>query len=485
MDVRATGGVVTKTSSGNCGCGCGGTCGCESRCCDLDCIVRPNFFCGQLLTDADLGATVEWARTRFSLSRYRHGWGVVCGLDVTCASPRNRGNCCDDTKGPTVWLNPGYAIDCCGNDLVVCEPMPIDLAEFCSALDDPCAEPVTPKRPPTRPGLAGGIRDPKGVAGPNDPGRIIAAAMGRPKPRDDERMHRIVPGAPELDLKDDRANCYDIPSGEVIAVDLMLRYHEDLSDGQRPMFRGQCSDLTACEYTRVLERPCVHGEIGDLDRVCDVDDFEDWQKDFLERWTEARRAIKEVAFVGPEALLRYIRRHPPYKFCFLEDIVCCLIGQPGKPETLLGGVVFLLYLDWLLHELRCPCPSCRPDRGVPIARVLLRRADQAAGRRCRVLFIETGTPYRRPLERDECRPRRRGRIDLVPYYWEPFSVAADRLAASGIELIEMPGQDQNELLGVFDRRPVMLDSEPGQTLRAYLVDMMGCRRIVAFASDKL
>ena len=72
-----------RTASSDCGCGCGGHCGCESRCCDLECIVRPNFFCGQLLTDGDLAATVEWARSRFSLSRYRHGWGIIsAGLDA-------------------------------------------------------------------------------------------------------------------------------------------------------------------------------------------------------------------------------------------------------------------------------------------------------------------------------------------------------------------------------------------------------------------
>src|SRR5205823_11568473 len=116
-----------------------------------------------------------------------------------------------------------------------------------------------------------------------------------------------------------------------------------------------------------------------------------------------------------------------YKFCFLDDVVCCLIGQGRKAQTELRSIAFLLYLDWLLHEFQCPCPSCRPDRGVPIARVVLRRADQTAGRPCRVVLIEAATPYRRLLQRDDCRPVRRGRIDLVPYLWQPFSVAADRL----------------------------------------------------------
>ena len=68
---------VARGSAHDCGCGCGGTCTCDSRCCDLECLIRPNYFCGQTLTDRDLTALVEWARTRFGLVRYRAGWGVV------------------------------------------------------------------------------------------------------------------------------------------------------------------------------------------------------------------------------------------------------------------------------------------------------------------------------------------------------------------------------------------------------------------------
>ncbi len=48
--------AATRTGTG-CGCGCGGT----GRCCGIECLARPNFFCGQLLTDADLSAAVQWS----------------------------------------------------------------------------------------------------------------------------------------------------------------------------------------------------------------------------------------------------------------------------------------------------------------------------------------------------------------------------------------------------------------------------------------
>src|SRR5262245_25466521 len=107
---------------GDCPCGCAP---CDKQCCDLECLVRPRFFCGQLLTDADLTALVEWSRARFRLARYRHGWGVICGLEVSC----------DPQKPAGVLIHPGYAIDCCGNDIVVCTPSSYSLANACPQVD--------------------------------------------------------------------------------------------------------------------------------------------------------------------------------------------------------------------------------------------------------------------------------------------------------------------------------------------------------------
>ena len=278
MHGHAPGVEIKRTTSSDCGCGGGGRCGCESRCCDLECLVRPSFFCGQLLTDGDLAATVEWVRSRLSLVRYRDGWGVVCGLDVTCASPRGRDDCCDEKGGPTVYVNPGYAVDCCGNDLVVCDPIAVNLADICTPQDDPCERPTRRKE-------------------------------GN--------------GQTTADSTDER-NCWQKlqDRSDLVAVDLFLRYHEDLAQPQRPMFRSGCTDVAGCEYTRVLERPCVHGELGDLDRACEHDDAQDWKRWFDERNEDAKKAIEEAMRPGLEAVLKYLRKHPPFKFCFLEDLVC-------------------------------------------------------------------------------------------------------------------------------------------------------------------
>ena len=111
------------------------------RCGSQECIERPRFFCGQLLTDKDLDAAQRYVIEKNRLhNRYLVGKGVVCGLVVRCEP-------CD---GESVVVEPGYAIDCCGNDVVVCDPEPfnvIDYIEECFGSKKPdCDGPVRTRR---------------------------------------------------------------------------------------------------------------------------------------------------------------------------------------------------------------------------------------------------------------------------------------------------------------------------------------------------
>jgi hypothetical protein len=86
-----------------------------------ECFERPRYFCGQLLTDKDLDAAQRYVIEKNKLhNRYLVGSGVVCGLAVRCVP-------CDKC---TVTIEPGYAIDCCGNDIVLCEPAPFNVCEY-------------------------------------------------------------------------------------------------------------------------------------------------------------------------------------------------------------------------------------------------------------------------------------------------------------------------------------------------------------------
>jgi hypothetical protein len=105
------GGSSAVAVKGGCDCGgsCGGGCGCEVSTTGEG-FVRPRFFGGMLLTEDDLQAAVDYTVAKRKLTnRHVIGAGVVCGLEVTCHP-------CDPAK---VSVSPGYAIECCGNDILV------------------------------------------------------------------------------------------------------------------------------------------------------------------------------------------------------------------------------------------------------------------------------------------------------------------------------------------------------------------------------
>jgi hypothetical protein len=92
-----------------------------------------------LLTEDDLRAIDEYGVGKRRLTnRYLFGAGVVCGLDVTCAPCNSR----------SVVVAPGYALDCCGNDIVSGCAQTVDVIELLRELrqrtgtdcDEPCQD---------------------------------------------------------------------------------------------------------------------------------------------------------------------------------------------------------------------------------------------------------------------------------------------------------------------------------------------------------
>ncbi len=68
---------------------------------------RVNFFHGQLLTEKDFTTEQQYfIQKQRNHNRYLHGWGVVSRLAVT-------------VQGTTVVVDPGVAIDCEGNDIIL------------------------------------------------------------------------------------------------------------------------------------------------------------------------------------------------------------------------------------------------------------------------------------------------------------------------------------------------------------------------------
>jgi hypothetical protein len=92
----------------------------------LECVCRPRFFAGQRLTEKELNDLVGYIKSKQRMqNRYLHGWGTVCGLEVSC-----------DPCGNAVRISPGYAIDPCGEDVVVCAPDTVDVCKLIRACCD-------------------------------------------------------------------------------------------------------------------------------------------------------------------------------------------------------------------------------------------------------------------------------------------------------------------------------------------------------------
>lgn len=109
----------------------------------LHTFVRPRFFAGQLLTETELTALTGYVQDKNRLhNRYLHGYGVVCGLQVEC-----------DGCGPGVLVRPGYALDQCGNDLVLPDTVSVPIDKLIAACDTATkAADCDPPRYPTAQG---------------------------------------------------------------------------------------------------------------------------------------------------------------------------------------------------------------------------------------------------------------------------------------------------------------------------------------------
>ena len=69
--------------------------------------VRPRFFNGMNITREDLETQLRYLRLKNQLQRRADGDGVVWGLGL-------------GRDGSSVCVQPGYAVDCCGNDSTRC-----------------------------------------------------------------------------------------------------------------------------------------------------------------------------------------------------------------------------------------------------------------------------------------------------------------------------------------------------------------------------
>jgi hypothetical protein len=74
---------------------------------DSDSLQRPRFFFGKLLTAEDFAQEQQYVLDKLKRhNRSLHGFGIVLGLKVT-------------TKSGKIAIDPGLALDCQGNEIVI------------------------------------------------------------------------------------------------------------------------------------------------------------------------------------------------------------------------------------------------------------------------------------------------------------------------------------------------------------------------------
>jgi Helix-hairpin-helix domain len=419
---------------------------CPESCCSLEALVRPRFFCGQLLTDQDLMALIGWTQDKLRLGRFRRGWGVVCGLDVRC----------DPTCEGGVVVEPGYAVSCCGDDIVVPTERCFDLEPWCRRKPDPCEDPYRPRE-------------------------------------QEHQEHRQRTGEERLLRGGDLSDVY--PKGdptEVRAIDLAIRYCERDDEPQETLAREVCGQGGACADSR------THEEFGLTARLVEGD--EDPLVAAAERWERGyRRCLNVLArfqerFTSRETaegrairdwLLDWLREHPARRFCFLHDTICQLDEDAWADEETLTRLLFLLVLECRLAYLSCACHDCEEDQGVPLARVWLRRSEEA-GRGCHVIAVDPAPPFRRPLA-PTCWPARLGEVNVGQVLGHRWEEACTRLADLGVEIagpveFRLPATVA-ELEKALDCRPFVRCDEAPVVEVADLGEELG-RRVIGFCGQR-
>jgi Helix-hairpin-helix domain len=369
-------------------------CGEHPTTCELECLERPLFTSGMVLSDSDLTALVEWTRTRLALRRYRDGWGVVCGLDVRCLPGRPG----------VVTVDPGYAVGCCGEDLVLCEPTCVDLSGCCAA-EEPC-----PK--PEKTGEETGEET--------------------EQPRD--------------------------PCGDVV-VDLVLVPDEVLAVTE---LVDQCGCGGGCSSQRVVPTRLREGVRVDVRHVPfpGTDPAAAAAEQAQAAYKRCQEIVTRYLREGDgertaDQVLQWLRKQTLDPPCGWWDATCEALKAADGLEQLdsaVAAALFDLVVDCRQRLLRRWCEPCGAGDRVGLARVWLRRPDpEDKEQTCSVVHVDAYPPYRREL-RPFARPVAAGAQDLAPFIWQRWRQVCHLWRASThdgtVEWVEPPGSTR-ALLGLL------------------------------------
>jgi hypothetical protein len=383
-----------------------------------------------VLTDEDLKALVDWTNAKSALRRFREGWGVATGLEVTASHNAN--------ESARVYVAPGYAVDACGRDIVVCKPIHYDFK--CDPAFDPCCPEKSTRQPQ-----------------PNDITGDLAC----------------------------------LPFTELRAFELCLTFDEQQSGGQRAIVRGNCQPLADCQATRITET----GKLGarEIKTPCAKPVENQTQDNYR---SELNRFVAQLARLSSAEDLRDWARNKLHTFAFVEDCICKAIqGVSTKQKGASRGTdidpnwLFYLVQDWRTHYFQGLGKTktndwCDGD-SVPLARVWVRQKSEGNCKVCKVVYIDAYPPYRRLL-RPEGGVFETGCVDLSRYVWRDIDEVQLELRNTGVtvtpeELTEPKMIEYVERLRKGEIAEDLICAMPGSNLRLrWWTDFCERRRVVDF-----
>lgn len=370
----------------------------EPAACEPECLVQPRFFCGQLLTDQDLTALLNWNIGKYKLDRYKQGWGVVEGLQVQC----------DPSQQGSVLVNPGYAVDSCGNDIIVCEMTAFDISKAC--------------KPPH--GHCDSISD---------------------------------------DSANFTNNCeFDLPvsDGESYNIDIYIHYETESCEPQPALGRGACSEREACEFSRKKESFKLSWQYSDLSSAWNEKELRKWEAGYyissrrivpyiMNAWNSTEKDNSpQTAETMQAAFSRWFEKHPLHEFCFLKDAACNLtndrdcINDEGRQslQSKVTTILFWAIMDYRIAYLSKRPVSVSPDTGIPVARVKLLRNENDP-RSCHVQYVDNMPPTRLGFSNDRW-PAPTGKFNLGRLVWrqanDACSILRDKTIAPSERPLDMP-----------------------------------------------
>lgn len=423
---------------------------CNGHACDLNCIVQPRFFCGQLLTDQDLAAIVTWAEDKFRLNRFRDGWGIACGLDVRC----------DHTNPGHIIIEPGYAIDCCGNDIIVCEPASVDLSDACCPEKDPCEK-----------------------FGEGDDG------YGRFRKAD------VVQQLHEEFVAMSKSDKFQRETGRLY-VDIYLNYAEKGTQAVANLRKNGCHHDHACEPTRIQESFTINwrlAEVGNPTRYA----VKKWLNQYLkcvevvkafaviwEKWLSQEPELEELVRRARSWLLYWLEEHPLFHFCFIRDMICDLTAEHltyDYIDQILRNIVLGIALDCRIRFLNENCALCADDTGIPLARVLLFKEDDE----CDIFKIDAFSPYRRSLAPDQT-PTMPGTVNGGQIFWQTYEEACVTLRGLGVNVVgKIDMSDETDMFAIdklLSQSP-FIPVCPETPVKLVTLDYFDSNRVVGFLWD--